>query len=174
MRLVVPIAALALLASGAAHAAPQSTCSAALVHFTPYPGEGVGLRQLPWVRGASDGLGLVGLIWYWPQAWREQQIDRALIYPGGTTPNGGSTKILWAFLTPKARRAYTGGPLTVRGERLDAPGKTWQRFVPIAYAGQNSAPSFASGITLPAEGCWRLHLGSGALHATVVFEATAG
>jgi hypothetical protein len=162
-----------LLAAGGAQAAQQSSCGASVVHYTPYPGGAAGLGQLPWIRGTSAGLGLVGLLWYWPQAWREQQIDGALIYPGGTTPSGGNTKILWAFLSPKAKRAYAGGPLIVKGERLDAPGKTWQRFVPIAYAGQNGAPSFASGITVPSEGCWRLQLGAGGLHATVVFQATS-
>jgi len=163
------VALAALIAAGAAHA----SCGAARVHYTPYPGGAPGLGQLPWVRGDSAGLGLVGLIWYWPQSWRQQQIDRALIYPGGATPSGGNTKILWAFITPKAKRMYTGGSLTVKGERLDGPGKTWQRFVPIAYADQNGAPSFASGITVPTTGCWRLHLGAGGLHATVVFEATS-
>jgi hypothetical protein len=164
--------ALVLLAGGAAaQAAPSTSCSSAVVHYTPYPGGAPGLGQLPWVRASSTGLGLVGLLWYWPQAWREQQIDRARIYPGGTTPNGGNTKILWAFLSAKAKRAYTGGALIVRGERLDGPGKSWQTFVPIAYGGQNGAPSFASGITVPSDGCWLLRLGAGGLHATVVFEA---
>jgi hypothetical protein len=170
-------AALAAAVAGAVTARSStatrtSECNAALVHYTPYPGGAPGLGQLPWVRGTSRGLGLVGLIWYWPTEWREQQVDRALIYPGGKTPRGSNTKILWAFLSAKAKRLFAGGDLVIKGTRLDGPGGTWQRFASIGYAGQIGAPSFASIVTLPAEGCWRLQLGAGGLHAWVVFEAT--
>jgi hypothetical protein len=172
------IAALVVsLAAGLSLSQPATAgpgCPAAVVHYTPYPGGAPGLGTLPWLRGNSQGLGLVALIWYWPQSWSDAQIDRARIYPGGTTPSCGNTKILWAFLSDKAKRLYTGGPLTVKGHRLDAPGRTWQRFVPIGYAGQNGAPSFASGITVPTEGCWQLDLGAGGLHGTAVFEAVSG
>ena len=109
----------------------------------------------------------------WPGTWREQGIDRALIYPGGHAPAGSlSTKVLWAFLSPKGKRLASGS-LIVQGRRLDAPGKTWQQFVPIGYAGQNGAPSYASIVVLPAEGCWQVRLSAGAAHASVVFQATA-
>jgi hypothetical protein len=162
------LAAALSLSQPASAAAP---CPAAVVHYTPYPGGAPGLGGLPWVRANSQGLGLVGLIWYWPQSWFDTHVDRARIYPGGMSPTGVNTKILWAFLSKKAKRTYDGGPLTVKGRRLDAPGKTWQRFLPIAYDGQDGAPSFASGITVPTEGCWRLDLGAGGLHGSVVFEA---
>ena len=83
-----------------------------------------------------------------------------------------NTKILWAFLSEKAKRTFAGGDLVVKGTRLDGPSSTWQRFAGIGYAGQNGAPSFASIIVLPSDGCWRLQLGAGGLHASVVFEAT--
>jgi len=79
--------------------------------------------------------------------------------------------VLWAFLSLKARRLVSGS-LIVQGRRLDAPGKTWQQFVPIGYAGQNGAPSYASIIVLPAEGCWKVRLSAGAAHVSVVFRAT--
>ena len=166
----------AVVASGAtgrtSTAAGFTECGAARVHYTPYPGGAPGLGQLPWVRADSSGLGLVGLLWYWPGQWRDQGIDRALIYPGGQAPSGSpSTKVLWAFLSQKARRLVSGS-LIVQGRRLDAPGKTWQQFVPIGYAGQNGAPSYASIIVLPAEGCWKVRLSAGAAHASVVFRAT--
>jgi hypothetical protein len=153
-------------------AAELTDCTAARVHYAPYPGGAPGLGQLPWVRADSRGLGLVGLLWYWPDEWRNQGIDRALIYPGGQAPGGTpSTKVLWAFLSSKAKRLVSGR-LIVQGQRLDEPGKTWQQFVPIAYAGQNGAPSFASIIVLPAEGCWKVRLTAGAARASVVFQAT--
>jgi hypothetical protein len=175
MRLLAPLAAVLALAAGTADASPRSACTGARVHYTPYPGGAPGLGQLPWVRGDSAGLGLVGLIWYYPRSWVDGHVARARIYPRGTTPAGANTKILWAFLSPKAKRLYAGAaPLTVKGRRLDGPGTTWQRFVPISYTGQDGAPSFASGIDVPTAGCWRLELGAGRLHATVVFDAISG
>ena len=176
--LIALVASLAAFAAsdGSGHASSAvkvASCSPALVHYTPYPGGAPGLTTLPWVRTTSAGLGLVGLLWYWPTEWRDQGIDRALIFPGGQAPLGGSTKILWAFLSPKAKRLVSGS-LIVQGQRLDAPGKTWQRFSPIGYDGQNGAPSYASIIVLPTEGCWRVRLAAGAAHATVVFHATTG
>jgi hypothetical protein len=64
-----------------------------------------------------------------------------------------------------------GGNLIVQARRLDGPGKTWQQFGPIGYDGQNGAPSYASIIVLPSEGCWKLRLAAGAAHASVVFQA---
>jgi len=159
--------------AGISDAAKLASCSPALVHYTPYPGGARGLGRLPWVRANSSGLGLVGLLWYWPAQWRDQGIDRALIYPGGEAPGGPNMKVLWAFLSPKAKRLVSGR-LIVQGQRLDGPGKTWQQFVPIGYGGQNGAPSYASIIVLPAEGCWKVRLSAGAAHANVVFQATTG
>jgi hypothetical protein len=149
-------------------------CSAAPVHVGPYPAHAPGLGQLPWVRGTPTSLGLVGLMWYWPSAWSD--VHTARIYTRGTTPggNGPSMKILWAFLSPVSKRLYArsgGGDLIVQTRRLDGPGKTWQRFVPIGYAGQNGAPSFASIVNLPTAGCWRVRLTAGGLRATVDFLA---
>ena len=159
--------------AGSSDGSSENTCRAAVVHYTPYPGGAPGLGNIPWVRANSRGLGLVALLWYWPSEWRAQQIDRALIFPGGKAPGGWTTKIMWAFLSDKAKRTFSGGNLIVRGQRLDGAGKTWQRFVPIGYTGQNRAPSYASIISLPSAGCWRLQIGAGGLHANVVFEATA-
>jgi hypothetical protein len=178
MRVVVILALVVAVAIAAgtsspdvSSSAPGSECTPALVHYTPYPGGAPGLGQLPWVRATSRGLGLVALLWYWPSEWRTHQIERALIFPGGAAPGGPNTKILWAFLSAKAKRAFNGGNLVVRGQRLDGPGKTWQQFVPIGYDGQDGAPSYASIIVLPSEGCWRLQLGAGGLRADVIFEA---
>ena len=143
-------------------------CTAAPVHPGPYPGHAPGLDRLPWVSGQPASLGLVGLIWYWPEG--SADVQRAQIYTGGTTPGGQgpNMKILWAFLSPRAKRLYSGGNLIVQGTRLDGGArKTWQRFASIGYAGQSGAPSFASIIDLTSPGCWRLRLSAGGLHATV-------
>jgi hypothetical protein len=167
------VIAIAVPAAGA-HSTGVAPCPAATVHYTPYPGGAPGLGRLPWVAGTPAKLGLVALLWYWPQSWRGQHVRSARIYTGGEAPAGSSTKILWAFLSAKAKRAFGGGDLIVKGERLDAPGRTWQHFSGIGYAGQNGAPSFASIVKLPSAGCWRVHLTAGGLKASVVFRAVSG
>ncbi|HET7044291.1 MAG TPA: hypothetical protein VFI37_05525 [Gaiellaceae bacterium] len=169
----VAVAICATAAGGSAQAR-ENVCRPASMHYAPYPGGAPGLGRLPWVRADSQGLGLVALLWYWPDGWRARRVAGARIFTRGRAPDGRSTKILWAFLSPKAERAYRGGNLIVRGRRLDGPGTTWQQFVGIGYAGQKGAPSFASIVRLPTAGCWRLRLGAGGLHASVVLSAVAG
>jgi hypothetical protein len=96
----------------------------------------------------------------------------ATIYTNNHAPGGvPQMKILWTFLAPQAKTALDAGRVVIKGQRLDAPGKTWQRFVEISYTGQNRAPSYASNIKLPSAGCWRLELTAGPLHAATVFKA---
>jgi hypothetical protein len=146
-------------------------CGTSVVHFNHYPGSGSGLGQTPWVKASPSAQGLVGLLWYWTDEWRAKHITAAEMYAGGHSPTGINMKILWAFLAAKARSATDAQMLTVKGTRLDGPGKSWQRFHPISYTGQYRAPSFASGIVLPTAGCWRLELTAGSLHGTVTFRA---
>jgi hypothetical protein len=177
------LAVLGVVCSLAATAAVQpaggegsTACRAAAVHYTPYPGGAPGLGRLPWIAGAPTKLGLVALLWYWPKEWRTQHVPRARIYTHGEAPAGVSTKILWTFLSTTAKRAYArsgDGDLVLRGERLDAPGRTVQHFAAISYQGQNGAPSFASIVSLPSPGCWRVHLAAGRLHASVVLRAVS-
>ncbi len=154
--------------------APRTTsaadvaCSAAVVHLVHYPGPG--FAQSPWVKAAPASQGLVGLLWYWPNAWRDQHVTTAQVYAGGESPEGMGMKIMWRFLAPAARTAPLER-LTVKGTRLDAPGKSWQRFSPISYTGQDGAPTFASTIDLPTPGCWRIDLSAGSLHGTTIIRA---
>ena len=147
-----------------------TTCDSARVNYTRYPGGDSRLGGLPWVRGEPRSVGLVGLLWYWPETWHRRQLRSARIFTGGVAPAGYSTKILWVFLG----RAATGrgGPrLVVRGRRLDRPGSFEQEFAAVAYNGQQGAPSYASIVDVPSAGCWRLRLSTGTLRANVVFQA---
>jgi hypothetical protein len=159
------------------NSASLAACNASAFHFTHYPGGAQGLGQLPWVKGSQveaspSSQGLVGLIWYWSDRWRAERIKSAQLYAGGHAPAGDpNMKILWIFLGAKARRATDAQLLVVKGKRLDAPGRSWQRFSAISYSGQNRAPSFASVIDVPAAGCWRLDLTAGSLHGTTIFTA---
>jgi hypothetical protein len=175
---LLAVAVLVVLAAGSRSSGASTherlaQCSPARVHYTPYPGGDERMYRIPWVRGTPSDLGLVGLLWYWPDEWKLQQVQRAVIFTGGVVPAGYSTKILWAFVAPSAK-GRGGGRLIVQGERLDGRAKTWQQFAPIGYAGQRGAPSFASIIKLPAPGCWRLRLTAGDLRSTVVFRAVSG
>lgn len=147
-----------------------ATCDPARVNYTPYPGGDRRLGMLPWVRGEPNSVGLVGLLWYWPEDWRQRRLRSARIYTGGVAPAGYSTKILWAFLGRSAK-GRGGGRLVVRGRRLDQPGSFRQEFAAISYDGQQGAPSYSSIIDVPSAGCWRLQLSTGTLRASVVFQA---
>jgi len=156
---------------GAAPRAGAAACDAARVSYAPYPGHDPRLASLPWVRGEPEQLGLVGLLWYWPDTWMQRRARTARIFTGGVTPAGHSTKILWAFLGPSAK-GRGGSRLLVDGRRLDGPGRFTQEFAAISYQGQRGAPSYASIVEVPGPGCWRLRLSTGSLRASVVFRAT--
>lgn len=160
------------LAGSAASSGGSSPCRPATVQYTPYLGTGSGLSSLPWVAGKPGPPGLVGLLWYWPEKWRTRQVRAALIFAGGHVdgPRSASTKILWVFTAPEAK-GLGGIRLTVRGRRLDRPGAFRQSFVAISYKGQNEAPSYASIVTVPKPGCWRLDVSTRSLRSSVVFRA---
>jgi hypothetical protein len=168
---LVAILGLVALAAGSSSAEPQASCLAARVNYTPYNGGG-GLGDIPWVGGTPGRYRLRGLLWYWPESWREQQVQRVRIYVGGKVPQGWTTKILWAFLGEPAK-TRAGGELVVRGRRLDGRGSFTQRFGAIGYEGQQG-PSYASIIDVPKPGCWRLRLTTGRVRVSVVFRAIRG
>ena len=167
------IVALVAVAAGSSSAGPQASCVPARVNYTPYGGGDRQLDHTAWVGGAPGRYRLRGLLWYWPESWRKQQVDRARIYVGGEAPQGWTTKILWAFLG-EAAKTRAAGHLAVRGRRLDGRGSFTQRFAAIGYDSQDGAPSFASIVDVPKPGCWRLQLTTGRVRVSVVFRAVRG
>jgi hypothetical protein len=153
--------------------APAAPCHPPRVQYSDYPGSGEGLSGLPWVRGEPADVGLVGLLWYWPERWSRRHLREARIFTGGVAPAGYNVKILWAFLAPSAKDRG-GSQLVVEGDRLDGRGAIRQEFAAIGYAGQRGAPSYASIIDVPRPGCWRLTLKTGDLRASVDFRAVRG
>jgi len=139
MAIAVVLAATAALSAsaGGARSAP-SACPASMVHYTHYPGNGLGLGQLPWVEASPVSQGLVGLLVYWREDWRAANVTAAQMYAGGQAPNGLNMKVLWAFLAPKAKRVvrvehrlgaerravgvWDIGVLTARDEPIDGDG----------------------------------------------------
>lgn len=154
-------------------AANASPCNPPPVEYTPYPGHGEGLSQIPWIRGEPRESGLVALLWYWPEEWRRRALREARIFTGGVAPAGYNVKVMWVFLSRSARDR-AGSELVVDGRRLDGPGRFKDTFAAIGYAGQGGAPSYASIIVVPEPGCWRLNLSSGELRAHADFHAVKG
>jgi hypothetical protein len=141
------------------------------VHRTSYPGHGKGLDRIPWIAGRPRAAGLVGLAWYWPTNW--PHVREARIFTGGMAPAGYSTKMLWVFLAPSAKR-LADTELRVEGRRMDGPGRFSDTFSGIGYEGSGGAPSYASIIDVPKPGCWRLTLTTGKVEATVDLRAVRG
>jgi hypothetical protein len=153
--------------------AAAPSCSPPQVAYTPYPGRGDGLGQIPWIRGEPRDSGLVALLWYWPRNWQRRELREARIFTGGVAPAGYNVKVMWVFLG-RAARGRAGSELVVEGRRLDGPGTFRDSFPAIGYAGQGQGPAYASIIDVPNPGCWRLNLTTGALRGHVVFRAVKG
>ena len=175
MRTISAVLALAasLVAAGTTGTVGSPVCTAAAVHYTPYPGGDRRLDRIPWISAGPAAKGLVGLLWYWPESWRKQRLRRAQIFTHGQAPAGYSTKVLWAWTGPAARDRG-GALLVVSGRRLDGPGSFRQEFSAIGYEGQDGAPSYASIVDVPKPGCWRLTLATTGLRAEVVVRAVSG
>jgi hypothetical protein len=174
MKRIALVALIALAGCGESKpaAAPkpvaEAPCRPPQVLYTPYPGGDERMARIPWLRGSPRELGLVGLLWYWPEKWRH--LRRARVFTGGVAPQGYSAKVLWAFLAPAAfDRA--GGELLIEGRNLDGPGTFRETFAAISYEGQEGAPSYASILDLGRPGCWRLTLTTGDLRAVVDIQA---
>jgi hypothetical protein len=163
----------ATTAKVAAAGATEAPCDPPRVQYTPYPGHGEGLSQIPWIQGKPRESGLVALLWYWPENWQRRHLPEARIFTGGVAPAGYNVKVMWVFLGRSAS-AGAASELVVQGHRLDGPGRFRDTFTAIGYAGQGEAPSYASIIVVPEPGCWRLNLSTGELRAYADFRAVKG
>jgi hypothetical protein len=140
----------------------ERPCRPARVNHTAFPGGGVGAAA--WVRGEPRSSGLAGVLGYWPRRWHD--VDRARVR------TGVQAKVMWAFLGPSAKNRG-GDELLMLGRNLDGPGGIRETFAAIGYEGQNGAPSYASYVTLPHPGCWRLTLMTADLGGSVDVQAVA-
>ena len=91
--------------------------------------------------------------------------ERALIYAGGQSPQGWSTKFLWWSPHP-------GRALDLSGRRLDGTGTFKQSF---GAAWSDDPPVtgviFPSIVSIPTPGCWAVRVSTGGRAGLVVFEA---
>ena len=133
------------------------------MHYGVRPAADAGLRQLPWIAAGRGASRVVGYLFYYPSVLGDARVNRSdglTIYAGGSGPGGVAMKILWA-----PRR--TSATLRISGRRLDGSGS----FVQVLP--QASGRMFPSIVRIPAEGCWRLTVGTGKRRAVVTVAAVA-
>jgi hypothetical protein len=137
-----------------------AACPMSHVHYTAYPGVEQGLGTVPWVSSAPDGRFKAHLFFYDPTIfpWAEQHLIGARIF---TTqkPRRINPKVLWITRT----KGYTK-TLTIRGQRLDAPGSFAE-----TYPGYGDYPSY---VKVPTSGCWRVTVATGPVTGRIVFSAS--
>jgi hypothetical protein len=134
-------------------------CPMSHVLYRPSAGvDAQGLRSLPWIISAPAGRFTAHLFFYASVPWRNQHLLGARIF---TTrkPRNVNPKVLWITRTPGYSQT-----LTMRGQRLDAPGS-----FTTTYRGFGDYPSY---VNVPAPGCWRVTVTSGHATGSVVFSAT--
>jgi hypothetical protein len=132
----------------------STACLTAPVSYGAPPDAGA--PRIPWVRSGP----VTGYLFYYgaPGPWRTST-ERVLISTGGGPPSGYATKILWHV-------RGGAGSVTIAGTRLDGVGRFTQRF-------PASGGFFPSIVDVPAEGCWRITVGSGGRSGRFAFAAIA-
>jgi hypothetical protein len=154
-------ASAAVLATVSTTPASATSCATARVHYERNRNAGAGLRELPWVATNRGADRLIGYLFYYGEFLADGRFNRSsgLVIPtNGGIPGVVSAKILWVPGEGSARL------LTIRGQRLDAPGSFQHREAA-------TGPGFPSIAEIPTEGCWRLTLQTGKLRGTIVVRA---
>lgn len=130
------------------------------VHYTSYPGVEQGLGAVPWVASAPDARFKAHLFFYDPHKvpWARDHLLGARIFTTQKTRQI-NPKVLW--ITRAKGYAQT---LTMRGQRLDAPGS-----FSATYNGYGDYPSY---VNVPTSGCWRVTVTTGRVTGRIVFSAT--
>jgi hypothetical protein len=129
------------------------------VLYRPYSGvDPQGLKTMPWIVSAPAGRFTAHLFFYNSVPWGRQHLLGARIFTTKKARNV-NPKVLWI-----TRSRGFGLRLTMRGERLDAPGS-----FAATYRGFGDYPSYVS---VPAAGCWRVTVTTGRATGSVVFSAT--
>jgi hypothetical protein len=121
------------------------------VHYGQAPKPRLGIR-LPWIAAGRQGRKVVGYLFYYGQSLREQSGGRLMIYSGGETPGGGSTKILWIV------RPLSSSQVVISGRQLDGSGTFQQQF---RSASASEGTVFPSIVDVPSAGCWLLTVRNG-------------
>ena len=150
--------ALGLSASTEAHSSGNA-CPMSHVLYRPYNGvDATGLRTLPWIVSAPPEASRRICSSTDSLPWGREHLLGARIF---TTRKAHSVnpKVLWITRARGYRQT-----LTMRGQRLDAPGSFTD-----TYQGFGDYPSY---VNVPAPGCWRVTVTTGHATGSVVFSAT--
>jgi hypothetical protein len=155
------------LAVPAAVVSLASSCPATPVHGEPLPRSG-SLSSLRWVQATPHRAGIVGVLFgYDPALEPVGALPTFALWAHGQKPgpNGWSMKILWIV-----RHPGTLSGIAVRGRRLDGPGSFRKSFSRVTDASPHPAKrvEYASIVVVPAAGCWRLDVASGAARGHLV------
>jgi hypothetical protein len=155
------VAAVVLLGLPAASGARPAVaaCPMSHVHYASYPGVEAGLGNVPWISSVPNGLFKGHLFFYDPTmfTWAKKHQLGARIF---TTKKRRriNPKVLWI-----TRAKGYSKLLTIRGQRLDAPGSFTDH-----YPGFGDYPSY---VKVPEAGCWRVTVTTGKVTGRVVFSA---
>jgi hypothetical protein len=131
------------------------------VHWEPHPR--FPRLEVPWVAAEPDGT-FVGFLFYYSALFGPEQ-RRAVLYAGGTTPKGSTTKILWGAIGEGA-----GMELLLRGSR--AGSGFFEALLPARRSGDpdDETSWFPGDVVVPAPGCWDILLRSGSVVGNVTFS----
>src|SRR6266511_2252158 len=116
-------------------AASKSSCNPPQVQYTPYPGHGDGLSQIPWIRGEPRASELVALLWYWPQEWQRRHLREARIFTGGVAPQVTTSRSCGSSCPARPPGAL-GASLLSRGVVSTAPADSRTRLRRSATPGR--------------------------------------
>jgi hypothetical protein len=122
------------------------------------------MLEVPWVAAEPDGM-FVGFLFYYSALFGPEQ-RRAVLYAGGTTPNGNATKILWGAIGEGA-----GDELLLRGSRRSSTG-FFEELLPARRSGDPDDETrwFPGDVVVPASGCWDILLRSGSVIGKATFS----
>lgn len=143
--LFVVIAALSTAGAATGARESASACIAAPVRMTASPPTSGGPRGVPWMRAGRT----VAYLFGYGETLRRLSPGRAALFTGGTGTAGENMKVLWAVRD--SRRL-----LTIAGDRLDGPGTFSESFAAVGVTGAGDWGYYASIVSIPSAGCWRL------------------
>jgi hypothetical protein len=120
--------------------------------------------EAQWVAAEPGGV-FVGFLFYYAALFGPEQ-RRAVLYAGGTTPNGNATKILWGALGDGA-----GDELLLRGSRRGGTG-LFESVLPARRGGDPGDETrwFPGDVVVPAPGCWDVLLRTGSVVGQATFS----
>jgi hypothetical protein len=140
-----------------------AACTATPVHGEPLPRSGT-LSQLKWVQATPRRAGIVGMLFAY-DAQIAGEPPRFALWAGGTAPPPGpNQKILWVI-----RNRGQEGLLTVRGREVGGTDTFTQRFGSVGAA-DPAGTLYASIVSAPHAGCWRLDVSSGRVKGSLVVQ----